>query len=91
MAIIAQIKVARTRRMSSDASGRFMSLNCIGVKMRLKKRFKRKGSKTTKGISFWRKSIKTFPKEIAIIRYKTLHTGPKTHDGGAQTGFMSSA
>jgi len=26
---------------------------------------------------------------MAIIRYKTLHTGPKTHEGGAHVGFIN--
>jgi hypothetical protein len=50
--IIAQIRVTRTKRMSRDAKRLFLSPNWIGVKAKLKMRFKINGRATTNAISF---------------------------------------
>jgi len=31
--------------------------------------------------------VKTVPKVMAMMMYNTVHTGPKSHDSGAQDGF----
>lgn len=33
--------------------------------------------------------IQTSQPETAIIKYRTVHVGPKTQEGGVQTGFFS--
>jgi hypothetical protein len=44
--------VAKTRNISRVASKLFRSPNCIGVKIKLKNKFKIKGRITIKGIAF---------------------------------------
>ncbi len=63
----------------------------MGVKEKLKIKFKIKGSATKNGICFLINIQKTLPKEIAIKTYKNVHTGPKTQLGGDQVGLKSCA
>lgn len=89
MAIIAQISVIKTNTTSNRANTLFLNPNWIGVNAALKRRFKRNGRNTRKGICFWYAKIKTLPNEIAIRMYRIAHTGPKRKAGGAQKGFCS--
>jgi len=89
MEIIAQTSVPGTSKISTAAKRLFFSPNCIGVKEKLKIRFKINGSKTKNGISFLKNIQKTFPKETAIKMYKKVQTGPNSQLGGAQDGFTS--
>jgi hypothetical protein len=91
MAIIAQMSVLRTRRTSRAARRLFFRRNSSGVKARLKMIFKINGSMTINGspACAGRPKRKTLPKEIKMRTYNTLHTGPKSHEGGAHFGFFS--
>ena len=51
-------------------------------------RFSKNGKVTIKGICFWTNIKNTFPKDIAINIYRTVQTGPKSHDGGAHDGLI---
>lgn len=51
--------------------------------------FKINGSATTQEICFVIALYITVPYDAAINTYNTVHTGPKSHDGGAQFGFAS--
>jgi hypothetical protein len=73
--------------MSAHARRLFFSLNCIGVNARLKIRFNIKGNAMIQAISPLNHFAKTLIKEIVIMKYKTVHTGPNRYDGGAQVGF----
>jgi hypothetical protein len=64
--------------------------NWSQVKSALKIIFKRNGKSTTNGICLLKNILITEPKEIAIIMYNTVHTGPKIQLGGAHVGFSSS-
>jgi len=44
---------------------------------------------TIKEIFLWKNNRKTLPKERIIRPYKIVHTGPKSHAGGAQEGLIS--
>ncbi len=81
---------------SNAASRLFFRPNWIEVKIKLKKRFRINGAATIKGIPaspagrpFAIAIKRTLPKEIKIKTYSTVHTGPKSHDGGAHFGFLS--
>jgi len=63
---MAQIRVARTKRISAAAKRLFLSPNWIGVKAKLKIRFKAKGRAIIKAICFCQAIKKTLPKEITI-------------------------
>src|SRR3989344_6863076 len=89
MATIAQMSVARTRRTSTAASKLFRKPNWSGVKAKLNIRLSANGSATTKLICFRQAIQNTLPKEIAIKTYRNVHTGPNSHEGGAQEGLMS--
>jgi hypothetical protein len=58
------------------------------VKAKLKTKFKIKGSKTINGINTFEYLYATYPKEIAIIAYRTLQTGPNSQAGGAHSGLI---
>jgi hypothetical protein len=74
--------------MSAAANHKFSRPNIIGVKEKLKTKFKINGTKTFFGISFFTKTFqKTQPKETNIIKYKTGQTTPKAHSGGAKKGL----
>ena len=75
--------------MSIAARRLFFNLNCKVVKIALKNKFKIKGSSTMKANPPLKNLTKTEPKEIKIKIYKTLQTGPKSHEGGAQVGLIS--
>lgn len=89
MATIAQIRVPRTRRTSIAARTLFLSPNCKGVKAKLKTRLRTKGRATISAISFFQAIKNTLPKESAIKIYKNVHTGAKSHEGGAHEGLIS--
>jgi hypothetical protein len=93
MAIIAQIIVPRTIRISIDANGKFRNPNCIGVNARFAMILIINGSTTINGSRDdpVNARINTAPNDTNIITYNTLHTGPNIHDGGAHVGFTSSA
>jgi hypothetical protein len=55
----------------------------------LKMIFKIKGRTTMAAISFFHAIQNTLPKERAIKIYRNVHTGPKSHAGGAHDGFIS--
>ena len=86
---MAQMSVAKTNRISKAARRLFFSPNWIGVKARLKTKLSAKGKATQTGTCFCQASKKTLPKETAMRMYKKVHTGPKSHDGGDQEGFIS--
>lgn len=85
----AQIMVPRTSEISIAASKLFCNSNCRGVKAKLKTKFKMNGNNTKNGIPPLKYLYATYPKDIAIIKYKTLHTGPKSHEGGAHSGLIN--
>jgi hypothetical protein len=55
--------------------------------MRLKKRLSAKGNRTKNGMRPFKKRYATRPYDTAMMRYKTDHTGPKSHEGGAHDGL----
>jgi len=89
MAIIAQIRVPKTRRISIAANKLFFKPNCKGVKAKLNMRLRIKGKTTIKATSFFQAIKNTFPKETVIKTYRNVHTGPKSQAGGDHAGLMS--
>ena len=89
MAIIAQMRVLRTNKISTVARILFFSPNWIGVNIKLKIRLRINGKMTIKGIFLCKNSRKALPKERIIRPYKIVHTGLKIHDGGAQEGLIN--
>lgn len=66
MVIIDQIRVTSTNKISAAANKLFLSPNWIGVKAKLKIRFRINGRAIMNGISFRQASKNTLPKEMAI-------------------------
>lgn len=81
--------MAKTNKISIEANKLFFKPNCKNVKAALKIKFKMKGKATIAGISFLITLKKTDPKEIKIITYKKVQTGPKSQLGGAQLGLIN--
>jgi len=59
------------------------------VNAALKIRLRIKGRSTIKGIPPLKYMYATYPKEIPMMVYNTLHTGPNNQEGGAHSGFIS--
>jgi hypothetical protein len=91
IAHIIQGIVIRTIRITRDANGRLFKPNWTGVKTALAIRFMTNGSATNFGTWPWKTLTNTYPKLIAISMYSTDHTGPNSHEGGANHGCMYSA
>ena len=89
IATIAQINVSRINKISIDAKKLFFSLNCRGVKAKLKTRLRANGKAICQVKTPRANWIKTLPNEMAIRIYNTDQTGPKTHAGGDQAGLIS--
>jgi len=51
--------------------------------------FSKIGRSTKKGMVPRMYAYATYPNDSAMIAYRTVHTGPKSHDGGAHEGLMS--
>lgn len=89
MDTIAQMSVPSTKSISIAASQLFLSPNCSGVNAKLKIKLKRNGIATANGSCFCHAKNNTFPNDSAINTYKNVHTGPKSHEGGAHEGFAN--
>jgi hypothetical protein len=83
------MSVPHTKTISNKAKGLLFKPNCIGVNAKLKIRLSTKGIITSDGIFFLYTNQKTFPKEIAMMIYRIVHTGPNTHAGGAHEGLTN--
>ena len=83
------MSVPRTRRISMKARKLFLSQNCMGVKIKLKKRLSTNGNAIVHGNFFLYARYNTVPKEMAMIQYNTVHTGQKIHEGGAHSGLSN--
>jgi hypothetical protein len=88
IAINAHIRVPNISNISTEAKRLFFNPNCIGVKAKLKIKFKIKGNKTINGILPFEKSTPAYTKVIAIIAYRIDHTGPNNQLGGAHVGLI---
>jgi hypothetical protein len=88
MAYKAQPKVPSMSSISIAANRLFCSPNCRGVKAKLKSRFRIKGNKTQNGMTPFMYEYTTYPKEMKISTYNTLHTGPNSQLGGAHSGLI---
>jgi len=86
----AQTSVATVRSISTVAKRLFRRPNWIGVKAKLNTRLSTNGSATILDICFLYHKKKTTPKLIAMMIYKTLHTGQNSQEGGAKNGLASS-
>jgi len=89
IAIINQIIVPSTSKISIAAKILLCRPNCSGVKARLNIILSMNGNTTMKDILDLKNNHPTYPNVIAMIIYKILHTGPNNHDGGAHDGFIS--
>ena len=58
-------------------------------KRKIKKQVKDKREQTEKGITPLKYRYPTYPKEMAMIAYSTLQTGPNNQEGGAHSGLIS--
>jgi hypothetical protein len=50
--------------------------------------FKMNGRSTVNGIFLVMKRYATYPYDPAMMIYKNVHTGPKSHEGGAHVGLI---
>src|SRR3989344_777491 len=89
MAIIAQMSVPRTSRISIADKRLFFNPNCRGVKAKLKIKFRINGKATMSVICFCHTIKNTLPNDTVIKIYKKVHIGPKSQAGGAHVGFIS--
>jgi hypothetical protein len=82
------MRVPKISKISIEAKRLFFRPNCIGVKAKLKIKFKMKGNKTINGIFPFEKSTPTYIKVTAIIVYRIDQTGPNSQLGGAHVGLI---
>ena len=61
----------------------------MGVKAKLHTRLRINGNTTTNAICCFNTIRMTDPNEMAIKIYRTVHTGPKSHEGGDHEGFRN--
>ena len=86
--IIIHIIVPNTSNISIKANTLFLNLNCIGVKIMLKSKFRKKGRAIKKDILPLYNSKNIYPKDISMSMYRKLHTVPNTQLGGDHLGFL---
>lgn len=86
---IAQTMVTQMTKISMLASKLFRRPNCNGVNAKFAAKFNAKGMSAIRGSTPSATKPNAAVNETKMMRYSTVHTGPKTPGGGAQEGLRN--